>query len=376
MKYNTLDAVAKWLGDPDASGETQVRFLPASHMQKSVPDFLSELLTKSGHYKLNPDDTALLEQNGINEFIYSKLTSKKFRKFKMDEACIVRTKNAIHLRTENNEPINIVYPQGGYKLWRLPSSPTVDWAEYFNISYVLEYVASIAAAYKPGVHIVYFMHTLLMELHDNLTVDEIQDYVDSFENLLQEFRKYLPANISISILRDADLYTRDEYFKALENGKTRAEEKYKTWDEKQKIRYAKMSELNIKWNGKEDWTKLSKTEKGEKIYLAALYETAAMSELTRINEKVKSANIVLVFTKGTPAFIGIGSTKASMAKFWVGFGVLQIKDDSFLPIILTPSQYTDALKSDYENIPVNLINHTNFNEILLFKKPFDFSKPK
>jgi hypothetical protein len=345
-------------------------------MQKSAPDFLSELLTKSGHYKLNPEDTALLEKNGINEFIYSKLTSKKFRKFKMDEACIERTKNAIHLRIENNEPVNIVYPQGGYKLWRLPSSPTVDWAEYFNISYVLEYIASIAAAYKPGVHIVYFMHTLLMELHDNLIVDEIQDYVDSFENLLQEFRKYLPANISISILRDADLYSRDEYFQALENGKTRAEEKYKTWDEKQKIRYAKMSELNIKWNGKEDWTKLSKTRKEEKIYLAALYETAAMSELTRINEKVKPANNVLVFTKGTPAFIGIGSTKASMAKFWVGFGVLQIKDDSFLPIILTPSQYTDALKSDYENIPVNLINYTNFNEILLFKKPFDFSKPK
>lgn len=120
--------------------------------------------------------------------MYQRLTSKKFRKTKMDDVCVARTKSAIHLRVSQNQSLKVVDRQGGYKLWRFPSSPEADWAEFFNIAYMTEYLLPLARNYQPGVELVYYMHTLLMELHDNLTTAEIQEYVDSFDNLIHGFK--------------------------------------------------------------------------------------------------------------------------------------------------------------------------------------------
>jgi hypothetical protein len=332
--------------------------------------YLNQLLENGSNYELSEQEQSTLKKNGVEQFIFSKLSSKKFRKTRMEDECVLRTKKAIKLRVQKNEPITVVCPQGGYKLWRFPSSPTVDWAEYFNIAFVLEYIAPIAKAYKPGVHIIYYMHTLLMELHDNLTTEEIQTYVSSFNQLLEQFRKHLPKNITISILRDADLYDRDEYFSALEEGKTQAEKDYKNLPKSKTDDLARMSNLNIKWKGREDWTQLSQEEKDNKVYLAALYEMAATSQLKKVAEKVKSPDNVLVFTKSTKDFIGIGSTKASVAKHWVGFGILQKKGESYLPVILTPSQFNEALKQQYKTFSVDLISMPNFKEVFVFDKIF------
>jgi hypothetical protein len=212
-----------------------------------------------------------------------------------------------------------------------------------------------------------------MERHDNLTTEEGTAYVNSFETLLNEFRKYLPKNVSISILRDADLYARDEYFAALEKGKTLAEKEYETLPQARKDDLARMANLNIKWQGKEDWTHLNEIKKAEKIRIAALYEMAATSQLSRVAEQVKAPNKVLLFTKATKDFIGIGSTKASIAKYWVGFGVLQKKAANYLPIVLTPSQYDLVMKQPFTKVSVDLVKLPNFDHVLLFDKPLTFS---
>lgn len=367
------DAVAEWSCVPSARWKDGGSIPPRISIFMKPQDYLYQLLTASSQYELTANDNAVVKSKGVDGFIFSKLSSKKFRKSKMESECVARTQEAIKLRVKKNEPITIVYPQGGYKLWRFPSSPTVDWAEFFNISFVLQYIAPIAKAYKPGVHIIYYMHTLLMELHDNLTTEEIQSYVDSFDDLLSQFRKHLPQNVSVTILRDADLYTREEYFPALEEGKALAEKDYKALPKEKTDDLARMANLNIKWDGKKDWTKLTQAEKDVKVYLAALYEMAATSQLKRVFEKVKSPDNVLVFTKATKDFIGIGSTRASIAKYWVGFGVLQQKNDSFLPIILTPSQYEQAKRIDHKTVSIDLIPAPNFKEILVFNKPFAFS---
>ncbi|MEN8253644.1 MAG: hypothetical protein ABFQ62_04700 [Patescibacteria group bacterium] len=337
-------------------------------LQQQVSETMSSLLKQEN---ISSDN----HHKDIESYIYQRLTSKKFRKTKLDENCIKRTKQAIKIKLKENKPIKIIFPQGGYKLWRLPSAPEADWAEFFNIAYLIEYLLPIAQNYKPGVELVYYMHTLLMELHDNLPEDEIQAYIDSFQKLIDEFQKYLPSNFKISILKDADIYSREEYFEKLEEGKVEAEKQYKTWDEAKKQRYLKMSELNIKLDGKEDWSFLSEEEKQNKLYLAALYETAATSNLEKVFKLVKAPENILVFTKATPDFIGIGSTRNSMAKYWVGFGVLETNSKGKLkPRVLTPSQYKAAIKQPYEKIKSDLISGKNFEEVLVFEKPFNFRK--
>jgi len=183
----------------------------------------------------------------------------------------------------------------------------------------------------------------------------------------------LPENFNISILKDADLYSRKEYFAKLEQGKAQAEEAYKTWDETKKISYSKMAKLNIKWDGQENWQDLSDKARQEKIYQAALYETSAITTLDKVVSTVKSPENILVFTKATPEFIGIGSAKNSVAKNWVGFGVFETNAKGVLqPRILTTSQYSEALKQPHQKISCHVIPGKNFKEILVFDQPFDF----
>lgn len=330
-------------------------------------DYLKATLQVPTSYTLTEEERQEARED-LEQFIFKKLASKKFRKYALDEACVERVKKAITTRVQKNEPIHLVYPQGGYKLWRFPSSPTVDWAEFFNISYVLSYVAPIAAAYEPGIHLTYYLHTLLMERHDNLTREEIKAYVDSFEQLLNEFRKFLPKNVTVEILRDADIYTREEYFAALEKEKEEVEVLAKEWTPAQKEALYRTARLNIKWDGAADWTKLSEKEQEEQIHRSSLYEMAA-PRLERVFKRIKAADNILLFTKGSKDFIGIGSTKGSIAKYWVGFGVLEQRKESYLPIILTPSQYEKAMAHEYQKVTIDLINQPNFSQIVILPKP-------
>lgn len=346
----------------------KVQVLPASHQtMQTVQTYLDDLLKNAGKAELSEHEQKIISTKGLDAFIFQRLTTKKFRKTKLEPGCAERTKNAISLKMADNKPIKVVFPQGGYKLWRFPSSPTADWAEFFNIAYVLEYLAPIAEAYTPGVELVYYMHTLLPEIHDNLPTAEIQAYVDSFQKLIDTFSQYLPENISITILRDADIYPRDKYVETLENGVSEAKQTYSTFTEEKKQRFRSMAELNIKWNGAEDWESLSEADKEQKIQQAALYEIAATSELKRVAEIVKAPENVLVFTAATPLFINIGSTKASIAKYWVGFGVLQPKGESYLPVILTPSQYQTIMQNEQTVEKVSVIGGENFQEIMIIK---------
>lgn len=338
-----------------------------------IQQYLENQLKLAGQYQLSEEDKELLKQ-GTVVFAMKKLMSKKFRKWKLDPVCVERTQKAVESQIEKNEPIKVIYFQGGYKLWRFPSSPEADWAEFFNIAYVLNYLAPLAAAYKPGIDLTYYCHTLLMETHDNLTTQEIKAYMDSLQKLFDEFGKYTPQNIKMSILRDADIYSRKEYFEALEKGKEKAVQDIMSWPEAKIKDFERMARLNIKWKGKEDWTKLNEKEKEEKIHQAALYEQAATSNLPRVMDIVKAPNIVLLFTKATPIFIGIGSTYTSIAKHWVGYGVLEAHKASYIPRILTPSQYEKTKVLKKEDIAVSLRLGKNFSVISVYPQHLEFEK--
>jgi hypothetical protein len=343
-----------------------------SHLMQAQ-EHIHKLLKTAAIHQLSYQDEEALEKIGLETFITRRLFSKKFRKWKLDPACIERTTQAVAAKISANEPIAVVYPQGGYKLWRLPSSPRADWAEFFVMAYVLEYVAPIAAAYQPGVKVVFYLHTLLMELHDNLTTEEIAAYGDSLQAIITAFQAYCPTNITIEILRDADIYSREEYSVAIEAGREQAVAEFAKWPPERKANYARMAKLNIKWQGRERWDLLTEPEKQDKLNQAALYEIAGTQNLPRVSEKVKSPHNVLVFTKPTPDFIGIGSTHSSVAKYWVGYGVLENDGRRFFERVLSPSQWENCKKTEYHTENIALPNLEFLPELCVFPR-LDFSK--
>jgi len=341
---------------------------------KKIIDYLESKLKKSSQYELTSEDKLFIEKEGINKFIFQKLSSKKFRKWKLANECILKIEKAVKISITKKEPLHVVFFQGGYKLWRLPSSPEADWAEFFNFAYIIEYLSPIAKAYKYGVDLIYYIHTLLMEAHDNLTTEEINIYINSLQTLINEFNKYLPKKFKIRILKDADIYPREEYFKRLEEGVNIAKETYKTLTQEKKDNYHSMGNLNIKWKGKEDWSKLSQTERDKKIYRGVLYEMSATSNLPKVMAIVKGDDKICLFTNPSPIFIGVGSTKTSITKYWIGFGVLESEVGHFYDRVLSPKQFELAKKIEHKKIIVNLFPLKNFKEIWVYSKRFNFSK--
>lgn len=342
-----------------------------------IKEFLEEKLKEPSKYELSKEEQKSLEKKGIEEFIKWKLTSKKFRKWAIDDITKGRIDTAVKMALEENRGLRVVYPQGGYKLWKLPTTPEPDWAEFFNISYVLEYVAPIAAAYEPGVELTYYLHTLLMERHDNLTTKEIEAYENAFRKLLAEFEKYIPENIKIVVKKDADFYSREEYFKILDEKYEETEKVYNELPNDKKEHFRKLGELNIKWDGAEDWTKLSNDEKNKKIIDGSIYEMIATTYLDRVMEGIKGPDKILAFMKSGNGFIGIGSTRNSAAKHWVGIGILEQYDNKYVPRILSPNQY-DQFKKDCIEEGIDLFgsdsNLKNFSSILIYKGKLNFSK--
>ncbi len=339
-----------------------------------IQTYLQDLLQTSAQYELTDQDQKLIDSKGIEEFIFKKLTSKKFRKWKLQDGCEERTRKAIHLAVSQDKPLEVVFPQGGYKLWRLPSSPGSDWAEFFNMAYLLSYIAPILAAYKPGVRLRYYIHTLLMEKHDNLTTEEIQEYLNSFQYLLEEFTKNSPANLQLGMWKDADFYSREEYFQRLEDGYEGAKQTFEERPSEKKASIIKSGELNIKWDGAEDWTVLSAQEKEQKVIDGVLYELVASYNLPEVYDDVKGDDKVLVFVKPSPDFIGIGSCKTSATKHWTGFGVLEDRGDKLMPRILSPEQFEKSLSKEHVTVPVSVLEGDNFAEVMVFEGELTFSK--
>jgi hypothetical protein len=137
-------------------------------------DYIQSEIQHCAEYVLSTHDEALLGKQGIEDFIYTKLTTKKFRKWAVDESSELQAKRAIQINVTGGKPLQFRFPFGGYKLWRMPTSPEVDWAEFFSIAYYCKYLAPIAAAYKPGIEFLFASDDIIIERMDNVPVSDTE----------------------------------------------------------------------------------------------------------------------------------------------------------------------------------------------------------
>jgi hypothetical protein len=339
-----------------------------------INTYLNNLLEGSGEYAFTPQDIEIIDEKGLQEFILAKLYSKKFRKWKLSEKCKKIVESEVDSALNEDRPIRVFFAQGSYKLWQVSSAPVSNWAEFFNVSYLISYLAPIAAAYKNGVELTYYFLTVLPQLHNNLSQKEVSAYLESFERLINEFKKYLPANIKVSIEKDLDVYsTRSRYDEELTKAMVEAQEYFYKWSLEKQSDYLRRAMLNIKWNGVENWDELSAKSKSQKIERAVLCEYAATQIIL---EKDKLGRGVILSTLPKDDSIGVGSTSTSIAKHWVGEGVLEENNGTYYPRILSPSQYEYAKTLQHTSVNVEVVKGADkaFSLIDVFPNHFDFSQ--
>lgn len=73
---------------------------------------------------------------------------------------------------------------------------------------------------------------------------------------------------------------------------------------------------------------------------------------------------IIAFTQPLPSgtALALGTTKTSVAKFWVGVGALQKKGDTYMPYIFSPKQL-EAKHFVKEKVMVQGLRDKNFQTI-------------
>ncbi|MBI4999316.1 hypothetical protein HZB97_00910 [Candidatus Gottesmanbacteria bacterium] len=334
-------------------------------------EYLLNRLQTCSFYKLTIEDKDLLAKLCIEKKKKKKLTLGKFRKWSIDINSQERVKNAIKLNILRNQPIQFAFPFGGYKLWRFPTSPEVDWAEFFTIAYYLNYVSPIPQVYKPGMIFYFSSDDIIIERMDNVPTKDTDTYFASFNILLSEFRKYFPPNLKMEIKRVADFYPKEEFENELALLIEKIKQEQPSWEEKKKNSMLKTSELNIKWDGVQDWTKLSEKVKQAKIEMGPTYHDAYCA-LSRRRAFVRGEDKIVVFTTPIPNAIAIGTSKTSVTKFWTGFGVLEKEKGQFFDRILSFEQWKKVKDQPHEVMKTGLVPLKNFQEIWVYPQRFNF----
>lgn len=290
------------------------------------------------------------------ETIYKFIMSKKFRKYSVTPALDTHIRGAIKLAIENKQSINFTYLHGAYKLWRLDEAPEPDWAELFSALYYSNWVKPICEIYEPGVWFDYFVDDLIVPKIDNIDLTDVEKYLEIYQGIFDYLKPYQPTNLKMTYTRVGDQFESPVAFDAsleknVETMRKKLPGGLPILDDAKRA----MVELNAKPTDEQ----LKDPKWREKVALIHDAYMNTKAEPGYHNQPTK----IKVFNQPLPSgmVIALGTTKDSIAKFWVGVGALKPKDDSFRQIILSPSQLGKA-EFDWADLDIGLTGK-NFNKI-------------
>lgn len=285
--------------------------------------------------------------------IFRLLMSKKFRKYSANETLIAIIKNAISYNIERNEPIRLIFPHGAYKLWRLEEAPNPDWAELFAALYYSEWLKPICEIYQPGVWFEFFVDDLILPKIDNISPEHVQAYIDGLQKVLDFLKQYQPKNLKMSVTPFETLFSsREDFETKLADAIIQFKATNPVFTDEQK----KVVALNARPTKEqlEDPFWMDKVLVIHDAYIAMKREFGYYFKPGRIavfNQPLASGK-----------FLAVGTTKTSVAKFWVGVGVLKKNEDTYREYILSPKQMEQA-HFKKEQIHINGLDEKNFQTI-------------
>ncbi len=296
-------------------------------------------------------------EKDLADFIAKTVVFKKFRKFSVDEKFPGSLEGAIKINLEKKEPIKFCFPFGGYKLWRLEESPEVDWAELFALIYYVNWLKPICENYEPGVWFDFSSDDVIVEMLDNIPVFDTEKYQASFLALISFMERYLPKNMKFTFTPVGSRYTKEEFETEIKDKMENLRKNLGGLPEVSE-KEIKMIDLNTKPREGEkrdpDWYRSNKSMHD------AYMSVDKRRPYNRAQEKI------LVFTTRLPSGVAVGTTKTSVAKFWVGVGALIKREDGFIETILSPDQLQKT-KYKWESVLIDGLVGKNFKKLRIIE---------
>lgn len=295
------------------------------------------------------------------------LLSGKYRKFPITDEIRKMLKQSVNYILENNTPFIFVPSFGGYKHSWTPSYPYTDWAEIFNIKCFIDYLTPLHNITKRNIVVEYLSKDLIVPMMNNIPKEFVDIYISNFKKLISLINKK-QNEIKFELHSSHEDYEINMLFELMSQNQESIANKFSNLDLNEQDMKLKKSENNYCWNGIKNYENISENERKKIIIESRIINETFLkvdSELRGGSTKGRKNAIPILFRKGTGACneicLNICSCPSSTVAFWVGIGILEIRENKIIPRILSRLQY-EALKDKLIKIPVNIKELSNINK--------------
>ena len=271
--------------------------------------------------------------------IYEHVISSKFRKTKIMPNAEDDIKLKIAQSLQSKQPLKFSIPFGAYKAWRLDVNFVPEWAEVFNLSYLLKYAANILEVYPYGIEFTYTYTEDVMYFISDIPKMQADKYAKDFTKLLQIFNK-IDSRVQFHLVKINDLYetTQDYYIDFLKcflDDLVFWDTKY---DETTKNRILTSSHHNLYPFGERRLADQPADIQEKYYYYSALMTDAVDCLKERRKYNKDQDKIQLIGVKGPSKSINIGACATSTVHFWVGRGCISFNKGVLKPYVYTISK--------------------------------------
>lgn len=298
------------------------------------------LLTIPDPVSLSSLEEKMVSLYGLSSVVIQRILSKKYRKTAANEF----TKKCIHDYVERTvaieKPLRLYVLFGGYKQFRLKSSPYPEWAELFNLQHMIECALYLESIYPPGVNLIYRGDEVATTLLDNYTVEAREVYTKHFRDFIRVFQSHIPNNRNIQIWyeRTQDSSRPEKLFPLMDTLFEKHEKEFCKLPSSTQEQGIAQALRNQAWDGAVDLTKLSDSEKRARSRWAYIMHNAFIEADITLSEQYFNDGISITFRRDVPGCIHYNACRNSGVQFWAGEGFLLEKNGETIKTILSYTQ--------------------------------------
>lgn len=303
--------------------------------------------------------------------IQNLLLSGKYRKFPITEEIRQMLKQRIDYILNNDKPFIFVPSFGGYKHSWTPSYPCTDWAEVFNIKCFIDYLTPLHYLAGKSIIVEYLSKDIIVPMMNNIPKEFVDKYINDFKKLIA-LANHKQDKIKFEFHSSHEDYETSTLFRLMKQEKENIVNKFNSLDvNEQEIKFKK-AQNNYCWNGINNYENISESEKKNIIKESKIINETFLkvdSELRGGSSKGRNNAIPILFRRGVGACneicLNLCSCPSSTVAFWVGIGILEIRENKIIPKIISKLQY-EELKDKLIKIPVNI------KELSIINKNYEY----
>lgn len=178
----------------------------------------------------------------------------------------------------------------------------------------------------------------------------------------------IQSTVSFDFVSSHMSYDENILWELMKQKRIEREKSFENLDMQEKEMRLKTSENNFCWDGVIDYTQKSTEEKQKIIYNSRIINETFLdidSKLRGGSAAGRDNAIPVLFRRGVGAnneiCLNVCSCASSTVAFWVGIGILEIREDKIIPRIISKKQF-EKLREKLLKVRVDIEKLTKINE--------------